>query len=122
MYFMISNLNKEEIIEIHNNIVKSTSEELDILSEHKLDAIISKHKRAKTLTRKAAILLHDISYLQPFSEGNKRTAFASTMIFLKYNKRELKLSKRRVEEIIIYSVNNNLTLGEVEKILKEAII
>ena len=118
---MIPDLSKEEIIEIHDNIVKVSGEELDILSKTELDSIAFRHKQAKNLTKKAAILLHDIPRLQPFSEGNKRTAFASTMIFLSYNKKRLKLSKRRVEEIIIYSVNNNLTLRDVEKILKEAV-
>jgi len=119
---MIADLNKDEIIEIHNNIVENSNEELDILSRHTLDLIAKKHKIAKTLHKKAAILLHDIPNLQPFSEGNKRSAFASTMIFLKYNKKKLKLGKKRTEEIIIYSVNNNLTLRDVEKILKEAIV
>ncbi len=118
---MVADLSKDEIIEIHDNIVESSNEETDILSEHSLDLIAAKHKKAKTICEKAAILLHDIPNLQPFNEGNKRTAFASTMIFLKYNKKKLKLSKRRIEEIIIYSVNNNITLKEVERILKRAI-
>src|SRR3989338_3329090 len=113
---MTADLSKDGIIEIHNNIVLASGEEIGILSEHSLDLIVMRHKKAKTVHGKATILLHEIPRLQPFGEGNKRTAFASIMIFLKYNKKELKMSKKRIEEIIIYSVNNNLTLREVGKI------
>ena len=119
---MIASLDKKEVLEIHGKIVESSGEELSILSKHKIDSIIIRHNRAETIAKKATILLHDIPHLQPFSEGNKRTAFASTIIFLKYNKKNLKLSRKRIKEIIIYSVNNNLTLRDIEKILEKAIV
>ena len=119
---MVATLTKSQILEIHDKLVRSSGEEIDVLSNYKLNSIVLRHKGAKTLAKKAAIFLHDIPNFQPFSEGNKRTAFASTMIFLKYNKKKLKLPKKVLEEIIIYSVNNNLTLREIERILKKAIV
>ncbi len=119
---MIANMSKNAIIEIHDNIVGESGEETDILSRNELNTIIRNHRKARTLYRKAAILLHDIPRAQPFSEGNKRTGYASTMIFLKFNGKSLRLRKSRIERIIIYSVNNNLTLGEVEKILKRSVV
>ena len=86
---MMANLRKEEIIEIHDEIVKNSQEESGILSENKLNSIALRHKKAKTIVKKTAILLHDIPHFQPFNEGNKRTAFATSMVFLKYNKKLL---------------------------------
>lgn len=53
----MQSLTKGDLIKIHDDLVKISSEELDILSEYKLDKIVFRHKKAKTLVKKAAVLL-----------------------------------------------------------------
>lgn len=115
----MKNLTIEDLIKIHDKLVAASGEELDILSNHKLGEIIENHEKAKTLFKKAAILLHDIPHLQPFSEGNKRTAFSSFKIFVKLNELKIELSNDDLEDIIIKSVNDNITLNGVEKWLRK---
>lgn len=118
----MQNLTKEDLIKIHDELVKISGEEFDILSENKLNKLVQKHQQRKTLIKKAAVLLHDTPYFQPFSEGNKRTAFSSVKVFLELNNKQLQASNEELEDIIIRSVNNNLTLRDVEKWLIKRIL
>lgn len=117
----MESLIKEDLIKIHNDLVTISGEELDILSENELNEIVRKHGKSKTFVKRAAVLLHNMSHLQPFSEGNKRTAFASFKVFLELNNKTLKASNKKLEDIILRSVNNNITLAGVEKWLKKRI-
>lgn len=117
----MKSLIKEDLIKIHNDLVAISGEELDILSENNLNEIVRRHGKSKTLVKGATVLLHDIPHLQPFSEGNKRTAFASFKVFLELNNKNLKASNKKLEDIILRSVNNNITLFGVEKWLKKKI-
>ena len=110
------------MIKIHNDLVKISGEELDILSENKLKLILRKYRNSKSLVEKVAILLHDIPYFQPFSEGNKRTAFFSLKIFIELNNWHLIASNKELEHIILRSVNNNITLNGVEVWLRKKIV
>lgn len=56
----MQSLTKEDLIKIHDDLVKISGEESDILSEYKLNKIAFRHQRVKTLVKKAAVLLHDI--------------------------------------------------------------
>lgn len=115
----MQSLTKADLIRIHDDLVKITGEEYDILSEVKLTEIVDRHEKSKNLVRKAAILLHDTPNFQPFSEGNKRTAFSSFKVFMELNGLEVKVSNNELEDIILRSVNNNITLRDVEKWLKK---
>lgn len=116
------NLTKEDLIKIHEDLVKVSSEEEDILSEYKLNLIVNRHQKSRTIVKKGAVLLHHISYLQPFSEGNKRTAFSSLKVFIELNKKLLRATNKELENIILKGVNNNIKLRDVEKWLKKRIL
>ena len=92
----MQNLTRAELTKIHDELARISNEELDILSEYKLYRLVLKHKKAKNLVKKAAVLLHDIPHFQAFSEGNKRTAFSSLKIFLKLNNKKLKASNKEL--------------------------
>lgn len=112
-------LTKKDIINIHAELVRISGEELGILSGSKLDKLLSKYRKTSKLSRRAAILLHDIAHFQAFSEGNKRTAFSSFKVFLEINGIGIKASNEELESVILRSVNNNISLDGVEKWLKE---
>ena len=118
MFDYMQNLTKEDLVKIHFDLVKISGEEPNTLSEYKLNEIIHKHEKAKALVEKAAVLLHDIPNLQPFSEGNKRTAFSGFKIFIELNDRKIAISNKELEEVILRCVNDNITLRDVEKWLK----
>ncbi|MCD6590549.1 MAG: Fic family protein, partial [Candidatus Aenigmarchaeota archaeon] len=68
-------LTVEEIIQIHDRLIKEFGGEAGIVDRNKLDFIVNKVESSKTdLYRKAAMLLHDIIIMHPFIDGNKRTA------------------------------------------------
>ncbi len=117
----MQNLTKEDLMKIHFNLVKISGEEPDTLSKYKLNVIIHKHEKAETLVKKAAVLLHDIPNLQPFSEGNKRTAFSGFKVFMELNDRKVTISNKELEDVILRCVNDNITLKGVEKWLKRRI-
>jgi len=115
----MQSLTKADLIRIHDDLIRITGEEHDILSEVKMTEIMHRHEKSNNLFKKAAILLHDIPNSQPFSEGNKRTAFSSFKVFMELNDREVKVSNKELEDIILRSVNNNITLSGVIKWLKK---
>ncbi len=118
----MKNLTRDDLIKIHEEIIRIGGEEMEVLSNIRLNEVVSKHKKSKTLAGKAAVLLHDIPYFQPFIEGNKRTAFSSFKVFLDLNSKKVKVGNRELEVIILRSVNNNNSLRDVEKWLKKKLI
>ncbi len=81
-------LTTEEIISIHNEIIKSTSGHSGIMSYGNLDFIVSQMEISKDIIRKAATLLFGVLTKHPFTDGNKRTALESMKTFLYLNGKE----------------------------------
>jgi len=81
----IKYLTAEEIVKIHDEIIKETGGHSGIISYGNIDFIVSQMEIPKTLERKAAILLFGILTSHPFVDGNKRTALESMKTFLLLN-------------------------------------
>ncbi len=80
-------LTTEEIVDIHNEIIKETGGHTGVISLGNLDFIVSQIEIPRSMERKAATLLYGILTSHPFADGNKRTAFESMKVFLRLNGR-----------------------------------
>jgi len=82
----MKNLTKNKIIELHNKIIKETGGESGILFEGTLDFIekflLSDSSNEKDILRFASKILSRIIRGHPFIDGNKRTGFEATDVFL----------------------------------------
>ncbi len=68
---------------------------------------------------KAAALLQSLLKNHPFVDGNKRTALISAGIFLKKNGIKLMNNHQEEVEFAVHVDNQNLSLEEISKWLKE---
>jgi len=78
-------LTTEEIVKIHDEIIKETGGHSGIISYGNIDFVVSQTEIPKNLERKAAILLFGLLTSHPFVDGNKRTALESMKTFLLLN-------------------------------------
>lgn len=71
-----------------------------------------------TLWLQAAAMLHSLIKNHPFTDGNKRTGFFSTVRFLRLNGYKLKAVKKEVVEFSVAVDNENPSLEEIAAWLK----
>lgn len=72
-----------------------------------------------TLWLQAAAMLHSLIKNHPFTDGNKRTGFFSTMRFLRINGYKLKTTQKEVVRFSISVDNENPSLEEMAAWLKK---
>lgn len=84
----IKYLTTEEIVAIHDEIIKSSGGHTGMINMSNLDFVVSQVEIPKDLVRKAATLFFGILTSHPFVDGNKRTAFESMKTFLYLNDKE----------------------------------
>ncbi len=98
----VNHLMTEEIIAIHDDIIKTTGGHSGIISYGNVDFVSSQMKIPKTIERKAAVLLFGILTSHPFVDGNKRTAFRAMETFLNANGKKFVAG----EEVIWIKLHN----------------
>jgi death-on-curing protein len=110
----------EEIVKIHDMVIKESGGHSGMLSYGNMDFIVSQMKIPKTIERKAATLFYGILINHPFLDGNKRTAVGSMRIFLASNGKnftakdkdtwiklhEISEGKLKFEEVLIWIKSN----------------
>jgi death-on-curing protein len=74
------------------------------------------------LIKKASFLLFRITSVQPFHEGNKRTAYVTTKAFLNVNGFSIYVLKEEIFEILEGIVFGRIDLNHVEEWLKNRLI
>jgi death-on-curing protein len=72
-----------------------------------------------TIMRKASALIHSLIQNHPFVDGNKRTAFIATVVFLELNGYKFKAEQEEVVKFMLDIANNKLDLQTIEEWLKE---
>ena len=109
----IKYLTTEEILEIHDEIIKETGGHTGIISKGNIEFVISQMEIPKNVERKAAILFHGILTKHPFVDGNKRTAIASAETFLKENGKVFIAGDKKLWEIVHDISEGKLKFEEV---------
>ena len=72
-----------------------------------------------TIFNKAAALLQSLLKNYPFLEGNKRTATASTLVFLEMNSYSLKVGNKDLVEFILKIEKSDSTLEQIASWLQD---
>jgi len=79
----------EDVVKIHDNIIKASGGHSGIIAYGNLDFAVSQVKIPKALIRKAAVLFFGIVTRHPFVDGNKRTGLVVAETFLNLNGKRL---------------------------------
>ena len=103
---MIKYLSKEQILVLHDKIIEMFGKEKGRMNVGNLEATLErvdgyKGEDASALFWKAAILLERIVLGHPFIDGNKRTAYEATRLFLAGNDYILVAEE---DEVIVFLV------------------
>ena len=78
-------LTKENIIQLHNEIIETTGGEKGILNEGNLLYVLDSVRYSGDLFARAGIIMRGIISGHPLVDGNKRAGFEATDIFLRMN-------------------------------------
>lgn len=108
----------EEIVEIN----KKAGSNGAMVNSSNLEFTLAKAKNAKTVMKKAIVLLIGIIEGHPFVDGNKRTAFVTMELFLKMNGKEIDYSKgdEYLMERVLYDIaEKRISEESLEKMLSE---
>ncbi len=113
-------LTMEEIIEIHDRIIKEFGGESGISNKGNLEFTLSKMRIPKDIYRKAAVLMTGIIESHVFVDGNKRTGLEAARVFLKENNKIIKIKDINEAGEFINSISEGKKLlDEVIKWIKE---
>lgn len=75
-----------------------------------------------TIYDKAAAYLYHIVRNHPFNDGNKRTGFGVTLLFLKANSIPIKFDKKKYEDLVVEVAKGNITKEEIAKFLESGVL
>ena len=115
-------LTRSDILEIHKRIIRENKANPTIISNGNLDMCVNTPKLEiygteiyKTIQEKAASLLNKILKLHPFLDGNKRTGFTATDVFLDLNGYILKVNK-------VEAINTCLKIADCSMEMNQTIL
>jgi death-on-curing protein len=116
---------KEELVNIHDAILSESGGDHGIY-EGLIDLCVESPQREvygyephKTLLEKAAALMYNVNTLHPFVDGNKRTAYVATNIFLELNGYTIVATKEEGLEISLEIANGNRDVNDITPWLEE---
>jgi death-on-curing protein len=119
-------LTKENIIRLHKKIVETTGGEKGMLNEGILSFVLDLIRTEKLYSKnigdlftRAGILLRGIISGHPFVDGNKRTGFEATDIFLRMNGYYLEVGADEGMEFTLSIAKNDLDLNGVIKWIRK---
>ena len=119
-------LTEGEVIELHDDILRSTGGRLGIHSRHLLKSALERPKtvaygyvRYRSVFAKAAAHLDSIANHHVFKDGNKRTAVAAAARLLALNGHELQITNKEYESYILRVVNKKPSIRSIARWLKK---
>ncbi|MCP8313505.1 MAG: type II toxin-antitoxin system death-on-curing family toxin [archaeon] len=119
----------EQVDMLYREIIRRTGGESGYLNRSNLDYILDAVKdvgerlpRKEALIRKAAFLLYNIIRMHPFLNGNKRTAFELTKIFLESNGYRLQSGVQEAFEFVLEIASGKLSMSDIESWIQKRLI
>lgn len=113
-------LNVKRVLAIHDQLVKRFGGSLGLRDLGLLESAVARPQASfggedlyPTIFDKAAALMHSLLKNHPFVDGNKRTALASTGIFLKVNGYNLINSHEKELEFALKVENESMNFEEI---------
>lgn len=121
---MTNYLTRNDFININQMIIQNAGEgTVGIADSHGIDAIVEQPQNAffgreayPTIWLKAAFILQKITKKHVFLDGNKRTAYLSTLFFLDLNGYTLHLKAETVKNLVLEATTSPDTETEMLKI------
>lgn len=118
----------ESVLELHKQIIQKSplsGESDSVLNMGLLESAISQPQQTfsgdflnPTIYDQAAAYLFSLAKNHAFENGNKRTALAVTVVFLKINGYEISLSKNITEQLILDVIVGDKTKDEIADIFR----
>ncbi len=119
-------LSIDEVHTIHEEIIDQAGSTASVRDFSLLHSAVERPKATydgrdlyPTIFSKAAALLHSLCMNHPFTDGNKRTSWASTHKFLWINSYHLKAGKTEAFTFMLSVDNDKLPLKEISTWLKK---
>jgi death-on-curing protein len=122
-------LSISDVLEIHKLLIQKSNflgESDHVLNMGLLESAISQPMQTfageflnPTVYEQAASYLYSLANNHAFENGNKRTALAVTISFLRINGYRITLPKNEVETLVLDAVVGNITKDQIAKIFKE---
>lgn len=119
-------LTLEQILFIHDQVIEETGGAFGLRDLGALHAAVERPKASfgdteaySDLFAKAAALLESLCNNHPFLDGNKRTAYVATGLFLELNGLELVASRRAAEPLMLKVAQGRVSLQQSRAWLKK---
>jgi len=119
-------LTPQRILAIHDILVKRFGGSLGLRDKGLLESATGRPRASfggqdlyPTIFEKSAALMHSLLKNHPFVDGNKRTALASTGIFLKLNGYKLKNTHEKELEFALSVENEGVSFEQIAAWLKK---
>jgi death on curing protein len=119
-------LSLEEVIRIHDFLIEKIGGLSGIREKSLLESAIANPMMAvfgqelhPTVFDKAASYLYSISRNHPFLDGNKRTASACSLVFLRANGKKPKYEVQEFEDFIVEVAKGNKSHEEISDYFKK---
>ena len=117
---MIVYLSKEQVLSLHEKIIKATGGSHGLGDDSALESAIARPCATfdgddlyPSPAEKAAALMHSLAMNHPFIDGNKRIAVTSAELFLEINGYQLTASDDELEEITLALASSKLDKDEL---------
>ncbi len=111
----------EAAIEAHERVLRKSGGQTGMISPSNLKYVLESledvgkgFSSAAAAKRKAAYLLDNIIRLHPFLDGNKRTAFAITKVFLDINGWAFEPSEQEAFEHLLTIARGEMSQAQIE--------
>ena len=119
-------LNIDEVYTIHEEIIEKAGTTASVRDFSLLHSAVERPKATyggkdlyPTIFIKAAALLHSLCMNHAFTDGNKRTSWASAHKFLWINQYHLKATRAEAVSFMLSVDNDKLPLNEISAWLKK---
>lgn len=116
----------EEILELHNSVVKRFKITQGIINQGNLEAVVKRPETQinneyvyKDVFSQAASILEGIIRWHPFADGNKRTALLATLYYLKLEGYGVAVPLSAVRYTVKIAKNNNIDDEHTQKLIRE---
>ena len=116
----------EEVYRIHLSLISRAKTKAGVRDFALLHSSIERpkatfngHSLYPTLFAKAAALLHSLCLSHPFTDGNKRTAYSSTHLFLWKNGYNLVSEKKEAIQFMLLIDNEEPSVAKITTWLKK---
>jgi len=121
-------LTLEEILYLHDSIILKTGGREGVRDFSLLYSAIERPKASfagkdlyKDVFSKAAALVHSLVLNHPFVDGNKRTAIASLIRFLKVNNLNLQASQKELVDFVLAIESKKMGVEGIVSYLKKSL-